>query len=654
MSLPRLASLDDLRRIETRPYEESVPWRGPLDVLRAAAGKWPSRDALVFVRRGDPDDAAEPPVRESFETLLANVLRAANAFRAAGLRDEESVALLLPPVPAAHHALWGAEVAGRACPINTLLSVEHAAHLLHEARATVLVALGPAPGLDTWTRACALRERVPGLKAVFRVDARGVVPGAGAPPSDDGAIDFGTALAAQRGDALAFERRIDRDTVAATFHTGGTTGAPKLARHTHGNQVHAAWGAATLLAMGPGDTMINGFPIFHVAGSFTYGLSSLLAGTTLVLPTAAGMREATLVANFWRWVERERVTLLAGVPTIVATLLNVDPGAADLSRVRAMLTGGSPLPTELAQAFEARFAKPVRNILGMTECAGVVSIVPFEAERRPGSCGLPVPYTEVVAVPAGPDGTPRLDARCAPGETGVIALRGPNVSPGYTDPSRDAGTFEPGGWLVSGDLGHVDARGEVFVTGRAKDVIIRSAHNIDPAAIEEVLLQHPAVQLAAAVGQPDAYAGELPVAFVQLRPGANATADALLAFVAPRIPERPAMPKRIDVVDAMPLTAIGKVYKPALRVIASRRAFDEALEPLRARGWGVSVDARERGGGIAVDVAVDAPHVDDASVDDALRDRLRGFAIGWSRVPAVVRAGGVSRSAAAPPSPRVR
>ena len=113
MSLPRLASLDDLRRIETRPYEESVPWRGPLDVLRAAAGKWPSRDALVFVRRGDPDDAAEPPVRESFEALLANVLRAANAFRAAGLRDEESVALLLPPVPAAHHALWGAEVADR-------------------------------------------------------------------------------------------------------------------------------------------------------------------------------------------------------------------------------------------------------------------------------------------------------------------------------------------------------------------------------------------------------------------------------------------------------------------------------------------------------------------------------------------------------------
>jgi fatty-acyl-CoA synthase len=395
--------------------------------------------------------------------------------------------------------------------------------------------------------------------------------------------------------------------------------------------------------MGPGDVMINGFPLFHVAGSFTYGLSSLLAGTTLVLPPAAGLRDPVFMANWWRWVERERVTLLAGVPTIVATLMTVEPRGADLSRVRAMLTGGSPLPTELAQAFETRYGLPVRNILGMTECAGVVSIVPFHGERRPGSCGLPVPFTEVVALPLGPDG-PRLDARCAPGETGVIALRGPNVSPGYTDATRNAGTFD-GGWLVSGDLGHVDVRGEVFVTGRAKDVIIRSAHNIDPAAIEEVLLRHPAVQLAAAVGQPDAYAGEVPVAFVQLRPGASADGEALRAFVEPLISERPAMPRRIDVIDTMPLTAIGKVYKPALRAIAAGRAIDEALAPLRARGWTTRVEAADRAGGpqvvvgVAVGVAAaggakggeEARATLEAEVDETLRACLRDFTVAWSR-----------------------
>jgi fatty-acyl-CoA synthase len=638
MDLPRLATLEDLRRIESRPLDEVVPWRGPLDVLRASAARWPTRDALVFARRGDPDDATLPPRRVSYAALLEQVHRAANAFRAAGLAEDESVALLLPPIPQAHAALWGAEVAGRACPINTMLSVEHAAHLLHEARATVLVALGPAPGHDTWTRAQALRERVPGLKAVFRVDTRDWAPDAPGPDTGDGAIDFDAALAAQRGDALAFERAIGRDTEAATFHTGGTTGAPKLARHTHGNQVQAAWGAATLLAMGRGDVMISGFPLFHVAGSFTYGLSSLLAGATLVLPPAAGLRDPVFMANWWRWVERERVTLLAGVPTIVATLMTVDPRDADLSRVRAMLTGGSPLPTELAQAFETRYGLPVRNILGMTECAGVVSIVPFHGERRPGSCGLPVPFTEVVALPLGPDG-PRLDARCAPGETGVIALRGPNVSPGYTDATRNAGTFD-GGWLVSGDLGHVDTCGEVFVTGRAKDVIIRSAHNIDPAAIEEVLLRHPAVQLAAAVGQPDAYAGEVPVAFVQLRPGACTDGEALRAFVEPLISERPAVPRRIDVIDTMPLTAIGKVYKPALRAIAAGRAVDEALAPLRARGWTTRVEAADRAGGPQVAVGVDgagaggAQAADEAEIDQALRACLRDFTVAWSRAAA--------------------
>jgi len=125
----------------------------------------------------------------------------------------------------------------------------------------------------------------------------------------------------------------------------------------------------------------------------------------------------------------------------------------------------------------------------------------------------------------------------------VIALRGPNVSPGYSDAARNAGTFERG-WLISGDLGHVDAEGRVFITGRAKDVIIRGAHNIDPAIIEDALLEHPNVAIAAAIGEPNAYAGELPVAYVTLKAGGSIDADALLALVAPRV-EPAARPSRL-------------------------------------------------------------------------------------------------------------
>jgi fatty-acyl-CoA synthase len=224
----------------------------------------------------------------------------------------------------------------------------------------------------------------------------------------------------------------------------------------------------------------------------------------------------------------------------------------------------------LASAFESGFDIPVRNILGMTECAGVVSIEPFLAPRTLGSCGVPLPFTEVKAV--------RVDGcDCLAGESGILRLRGPNVGPGYTDANRDAGTFTDDGWLITGDIGHVDANRRVFVTGRAKDVIIRSSHNIDPQVIEEVLLQHPEVMMAAAVGEPDEYAGELPVAFVSLREGAQVDPAALSAFANERIPERPAYPRRIEILPSIPVTAVGKVYKPRLRALACEHVLKDRL-----------------------------------------------------------------------------
>jgi hypothetical protein len=213
-----------------------------------------------------------------------------------------------------------------------------------------------------------------------------------------------------------------------------------------------------------------------------------------------------------------------------------------------------------------------------------------------------VPFTEVVALR---DGRVADDARCAPGETGVIALRGPNVSPGYTDPARDAGTFE-GGWLVGGDLGHVDAHGEVFVTGRAKDVIIRSAHNIDPRRSRGAAAAPGGADGPRRSGSPT----PTPRAAGRLRaaaPGASVDEATLRAFVEPLIPERPAMPRRIEFVDAMPHTAVGKVYKPALRVRATRHAFDEALEPLRGRAGRCRSTAVEHGAGTKALVSVIAP-----------------------------------------------
>ncbi len=313
---------------------------------------------------------------------------------------------------------------------------------------------------------------------------------------------------------------------------------------------------------------------------------------------------------------------------MLASLLGV-PLNANISSVRVAFTGGSPLPAELAQRFEAATGISVRNILGMTECAGLVSIEPLLGPRTPGSAGLRLPFTEVHAVPWR-DGEAQLDERCAAGETGVLVLRGPHVSPGYLNAKRNAGMFEQG-WIVTGDLGHLDEAGRVHITGRAKDVIIRGSHNIDPGLVEDAFLAHPAVSQCAVVAEPDAYAGEVPVAFVVLRAGVGLDAEALLREVAPQVYERPACPKRVVLVESLPLTAIGKVFKPTLRLRAIEIRLTEMAQAL-APGRAVRVEASDESGRQRALITIGG------APDEELSQRLRA-ALAAIAVPVDIRFG---------------
>lgn len=608
----RIASLADVERIESLPYGAFMAHASVYTALHDAATRHPDRTALSFVESADDPGRTR---RWTYRQFIAGVRRAANLFSSLAGAEEPRVAMLLPAIPQACFTLWGAEAAGVACPMNYLLDGAHVAELIRASKANILVALGPNAELDIWSRVAGLREQCPALRHVLAV---------GGSPGAEAVGDFDASLAAQRGDVLEATRPVDADTLAALFHTGGTTGAPKLARHSHGNQLHSAWSAAQMYAMTERDVIVNGFPMFHVAGSIVYGLSALLSSAEIVLPTLLGLRNPRFMARYWEVVERHRVTLLAAVPTVISTLLSVDPTGSSLASVRALLTGGSPLPPELALEFEQRYEVPVRNIFGMTECAGVVSIEPALAERVPGSCGLRLPFTRVEAVSA-----QSLDnfLVCAPGEPGVLRLRGPNVGAGYTDAARNEGTLSADGWLSTGDIGHIDERGLVFVTGRAKDVIIRSGHNIEPGVIEDALMRHPQVQFAAAVGAPDEYAGELPVAFVVLEAGATVQPAELIEFVRPHIPERPAHPKRIEVLPALPLTAVGKVYKPGLRLRAIERVIAERLarEGLADR---VRVQGRDGASGLSVAmIPLAGTRVD--SIDAAVRAIMSRFAVPW-------------------------
>ncbi|MGV3493487.1 MAG: AMP-binding protein [Ramlibacter sp.] len=595
--------LADIEALERTPYEEAIPARTTYGLIARASARHGERTAFTYLPDGDP---ATAPQRTTYRELLAQVHRAANLFRRLGVGPGDAVAILAPNIPATHFALWGAQVAGRACPINFMLQPDHVAALLEASGAKVVVALGPDPALDVW----GALQKVPGIagRTVLAIGS-----------------SFEDALA-REPDTLQFDPQLAPDRVAALFHTGGTTGAPKLVQHTHGNEAHTSWFAHRFYGFDADTVEINGFPLFHVAGAFVYGLALLAIGGTQVLPTVTGMRNPAVLKNYWKLCEREGVTALACVPTILAGLCNL-PVDADIGRIRVAYTGGSPLPTELANRFESTLGIAVRNILGMTECAGLVSIEPFLAPRVPGSAGLRLPYTRVRVVPWR-DGRVVLDEDCAPGATGVVVLQGPHVSPGYTDPARNAGMFEQG-WLVSGDLGHLDAQGHVHVTGRAKDVIIRGSHNIDPGLVEDAFLAHPQVAMCAVVGEPDAHSGEVPAAFVTLKPGASVEAGALLAQVAAQVYERPAVPKRVVVLEALPVTAVGKVYKPALRLRAIELKLREVLAAA-VPDIPLQVHAREQGAAAVAEVEIAAPP------DPALEERLRA-ALGAIAVETVFR-----------------
>jgi fatty-acyl-CoA synthase len=606
----RIRSRDDLARFETElTLEERLPERSVLDVFIGAAERHPERTALTMLMSGADD---EVPRRVSYGELLGLVRRAANLFASLG-GTRPGVAYMLPSLVESHATLWGAETAGYAVPINFLLQVEHVAALLEASGAKILVALGPHPVLDIWPKALALRERVPGLTLV-----RVAPPGT---PAEAGVIDFHAALMAEPDDRLVFGAPRRDDDVAAFFHTGGTTGTPKLVAHSHRSQLVAALGGAVLGDLRADDILTATLPLFHVGGTIFCALSVFMAGTGLLIMSPGGLRNPAMVEGFWRLVARHRATLVGAVPTSVGAFLEAPLDDADIGAVRAGFCGAASLPPATRERFLQVTGRTLFEIYGMTEASGLIAIDPVAGGGGAGSVGWALPYTRVVVCRLEADGS--LGAACEPHEIGVITVHGPHVSPGYRNPAHDSGVFVASGLLNTGDLGYLDDEGRIHIAGRAKDLIIRSGHNIDPLMIENAMAEHAAVALAAAVGMPDAYAGELPVCYVALRPGASVSEDELHAHAQRTIGERPAWPKRIHIIDSIPLTSVGKIYKPQLRCDAAARLVRRVVhEQLALADAEVQVSEGGRRGMRVSVVLPEAARLSMVAVEEALASYL--------------------------------
>ncbi len=520
--------------------------------LRAGLSRDPSVAALTYLRTAqDPD-----PVVTRADAFLGLMHAIARWLRRNEIGRADVVALLTPNCPSTTLAFFSLLCSAKAQPLNLLLSREAILAQINAAKAKLLLVPPPgAPG-GLYEKVAGLEHEAPSLQRIVVMPLDGHV-----------AFDDET-LAPEEGDGVD---AVDPNAVCVLMSTGGTTGTPKIVPLTHRNVLASAIGSMLYYGLRPDDRNLLALPLFHVGGAFCGSLAMLGAGAGLVIPTAGSIRNPEVVAHYWRIVERMRVTLAGLTPTGLAAVAAAPLGGADISSLRAFVTGAAVCPPEIERRFlEVWPGDCVRQLYGMTEFAGAAAQTPHDRTQPPGAVGVALPLAELAVLAGG-------EIRHRETPSGEILMRGPQMFGGYLDPAQAGASFHEG-WLRSGDLGRIGADGEVYVTGRAKDLIIRGGHNIDPAAIEDVALAFPGVGLAAAVGRPDAYAGETPMLFVSPTPGAALDAAALGQFVAERGLEGPARPRAVVVLTEMPMTPVGKIFKPRLRELAAEAAAREALQ----------------------------------------------------------------------------
>jgi len=455
--------------------------------------------------------------------------RAAGWLRERGVQPGDRVGIMLPNVPQFPVLYYGVlRAGGTVVPMNPLLKAREVQHYLGDSQAKLVFA---------WTSAAA--EAAAGAAAVgtesVTVDADTLAEIAGRAPTTD------------------ITPRADEDT-AVILYTSGTTGTPKGAELTHaGLHRNATVTATTLLDLGPEDVVMGCLPLFHSFGQ-TCGLNTaVVSGASLTLISRFDPATALKV------IERDRVSVFEGVPTMYVAMLYAGSEVADVSTLRLCVSGGAALPVEVLRGFEEAFGATILEGYGLSETSPVATFN-FPQRRRPGSIGVAIEGVELRLVNA--DGT-----EVAEGGVGEIAIRGHNVMKGYWRRPDATVAAIKGGWFHTGDMGRRDEDGFYFIVDRKKDMIIRGGFNVYPREIEEVLYEHPAVLEAAVIGLPHPTHGEEVAAAVTLRPGATATAEELRDYVKARVAAYK-YPRHVWLTDSLPKGPTGKILKREITVPA--------------------------------------------------------------------------------------
>ena len=500
---------------------------------QAAAEKWPDQPGII---EGDR--------QWSFAEVWADARAAASAFLASGVAHGDRIAIWAPNGRTWILATLGAQSVGATIvPLNTRFKGQEAADIIRRSKAKLLFV--PERFLDTDYRALIAAEDLPDLQEVILIDTGWdafIARGKGA---EDPAVD----------QALA---QISGTDISDIIFTSGTTGRPKgvLTSHRQAVQIFGDWAVRVDLRAGDRYLVVN--PFFHTFGYKAGWAVCFTRGATIV-PMAL-FDGAEMV----RQIEQNRISFLPGPPTIYVMLLQELAGdkPRDFSSLRVAVTGAAPVAPALVERMRQELGMSnIVNGYGMTECGAIaMTRQGDDAETVAHSCGYPLPGLEVRCVDeAGRD--------LPPGQAGELWIRGPSVMQGYLDdPAATAEAIDADGWLHTGDIGTIDARGYLAITDRKKDMYISGGFNCYPAEIESLLAAHPAIETAAVIGIPDERLGEVGKAFIVLRPGQSIEASDIIAWARANMANYKA-PRHIAFVPALPRNAGGKVLRGALREI---------------------------------------------------------------------------------------
>jgi long-chain acyl-CoA synthetase len=510
------------------------------EMLEDSARRVPDRVALVF---GDS--------RLTYAQVDAMAAQIANLLVARGIQRGDKVALSCPNVPYFPIVYYGTLKAGAvAVPLNVLFKAREIAYHLKDCEARAYFCFEGTADLPMGAAGWQAFNEVEKCEHFFVIPA---APGAESPI--DGAESYFSAI---EGQAASFESvPTDGSDTAVILYTSGTTGQPKGAELTHSNVGYNALVCHRLWELGPTrpDVHLVALPLFHSFGQTVQLNAGLGLGSTLVLMARFDAAQALAL------MERERVTFFAGVPTMYWALLNALDDSVDAGKIagnlRRAIAGGSSLPVEIMKQVKDRFHVQILEGYGLSETSPVATFNHLDREPKPGSIGTPIWGVQLKLI------DPEWNAVEGADEIGEIAIRGHNIMKGYYNRPEDTAAAVRDGWFRSGDLARRDSDGYYYIVDRAKDMIIRGGFNVYPREIEEVLLTHPAVSLAAVVGVPHESHGEEVKAFVILEQGAQISEDELIAWCHEQMAAYK-YPRIVEFRESLPMTATGKILKREL------------------------------------------------------------------------------------------